>query len=88
MFAFVVTLEKNWETAILEQGIVIVIEACCAYSSVYNTYRLCLVFKNFEEKWEGKKKKGKIKSVKNRLKINKLFFYVSSNPFHLISSLI
>ena len=41
---------------------------------------------NKEKKWKQKKNK-KIK-IKNRFKINKLFLYVCSNPFYLISFIV
>ena len=53
--------------------------------------RLCLVFKKFEEKYEGKKIKKKVKEkkswrkIKNKFKINKLFLYIFSNSFYLFS---
>ena len=39
------------------------------------------------EKKSGRKEK-KWRKIKNRFKINKLFLYISSNSFHLISSII
>ena len=58
--------------------------------SFQRTYRLCLVLRKFEGKWKGKKiqkrnrKKEKMKeNKKNRLKVYKLFFFVTSNLFYL-----
>ena len=47
-------------------------------------------FGKFERKCEGKKMKRKNgrKEKKNILKINKLFLYIYSNLFHLVSSII
>ena len=51
---------------------------------------LCLVFKKFEGKCKGKKikRESEKKKIKNRFKINKLFLYVFSNSFYLISCII
>ena len=44
----------------------------------------------FKEKCKKKKKieKNKIKKIKNKFKINKLFLYITPSSYHLFNSLI
>ena len=55
------------------------------YNRYSKRWRLCLVSENLRENM---REKEKWKKIKNRFKINKLFLYVYSNSFHLVSSII